>query len=42
MGKMRLFNVMACSIEAFRTIEEIVLTANGQKFHPGLAKEHNV
>jgi hypothetical protein len=41
-GKMRLFNVMACSIEAFRMIEASVLDGERSEFHPELAKEHYV
>jgi hypothetical protein len=35
---MRLFNGMACSIEAFRAIGGAYLTAHSQEFHPGLTK----
>ncbi len=41
-GKMRLFNVMACSIEDFARLRKAYWTTNGQKFHPGLDKEHYV
>jgi len=39
MGKMRLFNVMACSIEAFRTIEGSILGRQTvRNFIPGPTK----
>jgi len=42
MGKMRLFNVMACSIEAFRAIEESILDGKRSEISSRLAKEHYV